>query len=120
MSSLTALSAKEHSKSVRILRSYSERLEQLNKLLRLIDENEEALAEALHKDLGKPRFEAVLGEINFVRAEVEHTKKHLKIHNPIGLPYQPKRQSTENRPSHLCLHLQYSITSDPFYSFHPR
>ena len=43
------------------------RLEQLRSLLRMFDENESALCEALAQDLSKPRQEAILYEVTFIK-----------------------------------------------------
>ena len=47
------------------------RKEQLRKLRELVDNNEEAILEALHKDLRKHEFEAYTTEIGFVTVEVD-------------------------------------------------
>ncbi|KAI1884483.1 hypothetical protein AGOR_G00226850 [Albula goreensis] len=46
------------------------RLAQLDALLSLIKENETQILEALHQDLYKPKFEAVLSEIDMVMNEI--------------------------------------------------
>ncbi len=40
------------------------RIQQLKGLLRMYEENETIFVEALHKDLRKPKFEAVVAEID--------------------------------------------------------
>jgi len=42
------------------------RQQQLLQLARLVQDNADALAEAINKDLGKPRFEVFLAEINVI------------------------------------------------------
>lgn len=51
------------------------RIEMLKQLLKLIDENQEAILKALFDDLHKSQQEAYLTEISIVRGEI---KKHLK------------------------------------------
>ncbi len=51
---------------------------ELRQLERLITDNEAELLEALHSDLGKCRFEGVVGETGFVLNEIRHTIKHLR------------------------------------------
>uniref|UniRef100_A0A8B9GWR6 Aldehyde dehydrogenase n=1 Tax=Astyanax mexicanus TaxID=7994 RepID=A0A8B9GWR6_ASTMX len=46
------------------------RLTQLKALLSLLEENETQILEAMHKDLAKPKFEAVLSEIDLVVNDV--------------------------------------------------
>jgi len=46
------------------------RLEQLKNLLRMMDENESLLCEALYKDLRKPKQESITFEINYIRNDV--------------------------------------------------
>lgn len=79
------------------------RREQLQALLQLLTERENALTDALEKDLGKSRTEAFLSEIAVVRAETDYALKHLdrwiapaKVAVPLGL--QPARAWTEARP----------------------
>lgn len=59
-------------------RSYEWRLQQLKQIVKLIDENEEALIEALHQDSGKAKFTALAGEILFVKSEANYAIKKLK------------------------------------------
>lgn len=47
-------------------KSIAWRQQQLLQLARLVQYNADALAEAIHKDLGKPRFEVFLAEINII------------------------------------------------------
>jgi len=46
------------------------RVEQLQNLLRMMDENESLLCEALYKDLRKPKQESITFEINYIRNDV--------------------------------------------------
>uniref|UniRef100_A0A8D3CKJ4 ATP-dependent Clp protease proteolytic subunit n=1 Tax=Scophthalmus maximus TaxID=52904 RepID=A0A8D3CKJ4_SCOMX len=51
---------------------------QLNKLMSMIRENEQQILDALHKDLAKPKFEAVLSELDIVFNEVYYVIANLK------------------------------------------
>ncbi|MFE2996965.1 aldehyde dehydrogenase family protein [Nocardia sp. NPDC059246] len=53
------------------------RVTQLKGLIRLLDEREEQLAEALHSDLGRSRAEAWFGDIASTRGEAVYAVKHL-------------------------------------------
>ena len=50
----------------------------LNQLWSAIDAHQEALVEALHKDLGKPREEVLLHEVFPVKNEIRFARKHLR------------------------------------------
>jgi aldehyde dehydrogenase (NAD+) len=50
---------------------------QLDALLRLLDEGEEAILDAVATDLGKPRIEGWIAEVAFTRGEVALARKHL-------------------------------------------
>jgi len=54
------------------------RIQQLNGLLRMYEENETIFAEALHKDLRKPKFEAVLAEIENNKNDVRGALREIK------------------------------------------
>lgn len=58
--------------------SFESRKENLLKLRTLILENENAILEALHKDLGKSHFEGVISETIFLVKEIDFTLKKLK------------------------------------------
>ncbi len=68
---------REFFKSGRTL-SYEFRKTQLEKLQKVIEQNAEALNDALHKDLRKSETESWLTEIGFVLGELKTTLKHLK------------------------------------------
>ncbi|KAM3836143.1 aldehyde dehydrogenase family 3 member B1 [Diretmus argenteus] len=53
------------------------RLTQLSNLLALVRENEQLILDAVHKDLAKPKFEAVLSEIDIVANELYHAIDNL-------------------------------------------
>lgn len=59
-------------------RPYEFRLEQLRKLKAVIRKYEEAIIDALYRDLHKSSFEAYTAEIAFVYEEINYTMKHLK------------------------------------------
>ena len=80
------------------------RIAQLKKLKRIIIDNEEALLEALHKDLHKSDFEGYGTEVGFVLGEIDFTLKHLKSW------VKPKRVST---PMFHAIGSSY-IYSDPY------
>ena len=50
----------------------------LSQLWSAIDAHQEALVEALHKDLGKPREEVLLHEVFPVKNEIRFARKHLR------------------------------------------
>ncbi|XP_078096026.1 aldehyde dehydrogenase family 3 member B1 [Mustelus asterias] len=54
------------------------RINQLNFLIRLLQENEAALLNVLYMDLHKSRFEAMIAEIGFVRNEAIYTLNNIK------------------------------------------
>ncbi len=59
-------------------RPLSWRSEQLRAIERMCDEREAEIAEAIGKDLGRPAFEAWLGDIGSTKAEAAFARKHLK------------------------------------------
>lgn len=59
-------------------RSYAFRVEQLQKLKQMIQQNEKAITEALYLDLHKPEFEAFTAEIGILYEEINHALKSLK------------------------------------------
>lgn len=54
------------------------RVQQLDGLMRFIEERETEILAALREDLGKPEMEATAAEIAFVKNDITHTKKHLR------------------------------------------
>ncbi|MFY8021979.1 MAG: aldehyde dehydrogenase family protein, partial [Bacteroidia bacterium] len=58
--------------------SYAFRRKQLLLLKTLIKQNEQAILDALAKDMSKPYFESFISEIGFVYEELNYTIKHLK------------------------------------------
>jgi len=53
------------------------RLKALKKLRKSIEKNERKIYEALKKDLNKPKFESLVGEVGFVLKEINFITKHL-------------------------------------------
>lgn len=58
--------------------SFDDRKKALKDLKKAIKKYEDALMEALQKDLGKPAFESYTSEIGFLYSSIEYTLKHLK------------------------------------------
>lgn len=58
-------------------RSLTDRRQQLLKLQAAIDRQAETLIQAVSQDLGKPYFEACIGEISAIRMDLDHTLKNL-------------------------------------------
>lgn len=54
------------------------RVTQLQQIKKLVTENEQALCDALAKDLSKPYQEAWLTEVSYITTDIDHTLKHLK------------------------------------------
>src|SRR5690349_9865612 len=54
------------------------RLRQLDAIVRLMEENEDAIAEALLSDLGRSAFDSFFADVAPVVSEAKHAKKHLK------------------------------------------
>ncbi len=54
------------------------RTTQLRQLIRMIEDNEQKILDALSSDLGKSNYEGWLGETNFVKTEIKTTLKHLR------------------------------------------
>ncbi len=89
-------------------RSLAWRLGQLEALEAFVLEREDELCEALRADLGKSRFEAWLGELGVLRAELRHTRKHLPDwlrpeRVPVPLPLQPGRAEVVREPLGVVL-----------------
>mgnify|MGYP000423295333 CR=1 FL=1 len=59
-------------------RSLRWRLAQLDGLARFLVERESEIYDALAADVGKPRFEAYLAEIGYMKTDIEHVKKNLR------------------------------------------
>lgn len=61
-----------------ITKSYDFRLKQIKALLKLIENNEDKLCAAITEDLRKPKFEAIVFEIEFVKNGLRNVIHHLK------------------------------------------
>jgi len=87
---------------------YEFRRGQLEKLARLLRENESRIDEALAADLGKSPFEAYASEIGFLRSEVGFALKHLtswmrpeRVPSPVTL--FPAKSRIEREPRGVVL-----------------
>ncbi len=84
------------------------RLAQLAEIERAMRDHETDFAEALQKDLGKCRFEAVMTEMSFVEEEAKYARKHLRNwmrHTSVRTPMmaQPGRSYIEPEPKGVVL-----------------
>ena len=84
------------------------RKRQLEGVIKLVRENEQALTDALAADLGKPPFDAWLAELNMVKDEASHAIKHLsgwaKRHKAsVPIVTQPASAWTEAQPVGVAL-----------------
>jgi aldehyde dehydrogenase (NAD+) len=84
------------------------RLAQLGEIERAMRDHESDFAEALKKDLGKCRFEAVMTEMSFVEQEAKYARKHLRSwmrHTRVRTPMmaQPGRSYIEPEPKGVVL-----------------
>jgi aldehyde dehydrogenase (NAD+) len=84
------------------------RLAQLGEIERAMRDHESDFAEALKKDLGKCRFEAVMTEMSFVEEEAKYARKHLRSwmrHTSVRTPMmaQPGRSYIEPEPKGVVL-----------------
>ena len=89
-------------------RPHAFRAQQLDALLRLITSEESALLDALGKDLGKPRPEGWMSEVNEVVSAVKYLRKNLKrwmrptrVSTPLAL--QPGRSTIVREPLGVVL-----------------
>ncbi len=81
---------------------------QLEALERFLDREEEAILEALTMDLGKPRYEAVTGELSVVHGELREALRQLERWTrpePVSVPmvHQPGRARIEREPLGVVL-----------------
>ncbi len=81
---------------------------QLEKLRRLLGENEPAIERALAADLAKPAFEAYASETGFLRAEIDFALKHLagwmrpeRVPSPLAI--FPAKSRIEREPRGVAL-----------------
>ena len=89
-------------------RSYEWRSEQLGALLTLLEREQASIAEALAADLGKPRLESWMSEVNEVATSVKFLRKNLKrwmkperVKTP--LPLQPGKSYILREPLGVAL-----------------
>nr|QYV43142.1 FALDH2 [Colaphellus bowringi] len=61
-----------------VTKSYEFRLGQIKALLKLVEENDKLLAETIMKDVRKPKFEAVIFEVNYVKNDLRNVIFNLK------------------------------------------
>lgn len=75
----SALTAEQHRYfASQATKPYAFRREQLLKLGRWMEENEQAILDALHQDLGKSPYEGYLTEVAMVKQELKDALPHLK------------------------------------------
>jgi len=87
-----------------LTRPLSWRKRQLEQMLKMLDDNEEAFLSALAADLGKPRVEGFITDIAFVAGEVKAMIKHLKKWNSpqrVGTPFVTMPARSQLRPEPL-------------------
>jgi aldehyde dehydrogenase (NAD+) len=84
------------------------RLQQIAGLGRFVHEREAEITEALHADVGKPKLESFIAEINYVRGDAAHVQKHLaswmkpeKVRTP--LVTQPGTSRVHREPLGVAL-----------------
>jgi len=84
------------------------RLSQLKQFAAMLRDNEPAMIEALRQDLGKPEFEAWIGEIGFLMGDVSYAIKHLpkwlkprKVKTPLAA--QPAKARVYSEPLGVVL-----------------
>lgn len=84
------------------------RQKQLHRLMELVTQNEAAILEALHKDLGKPTFESYASEVGFMKEEIRYTLKKgkhwakpQKVHTP--LVHWPSKSFIQPEPKGTVL-----------------
>jgi len=88
--------------------SFSWRIDQLQKLRRMVHENEESIIEALMNDLGRSRFEAKGLDLIPTCMEIDHTISHLRSwmkpsFTPVPLVMAPATSETRNIPLGVVL-----------------
>ncbi len=91
-----------------VTRSYEWRSQQLKQFIRMVDENQQAMIDALVHDLSKPYFEAWAAEPQFLKAELTHTVKHLaRWMKPrrvsVSMAVQPARGYIQPEPLGVAL-----------------
>jgi len=89
-------------------RPHAFRVAQLEALERMLVAEEGAILDALSKDLGKPRLEGWLAEVNDVRAGVRHVRKKLKSwmkRESVSTPFwlRPGKAAVQREPLGVVL-----------------
>jgi aldehyde dehydrogenase (NAD+) len=91
-------------------RSLAWRQQQLHAVRRLVEENEQALIEALKKDMGRSEFETTVAETGYLIGEVKYTLKHLakwmkpkKVKAPLAA--QPGKAYVQYEPLGVVLNI---------------
>ena len=89
-------------------RSLQWRVEQLKGIERLVVEREDEIAVALEADLGRPAFDAWLGDVASVRTEAAYAAKHLKewikpVRTRLPLTMQPGQATYRYEPLGVVL-----------------
>ena len=89
-------------------REFAFRRDALRALKSALKDNEEALLAALHADMRKPRFEAYMGELAQVHAEIDHALENLSAwmepeHVAAPLALWPHSSSIRVRPLGVVL-----------------
>ncbi|MCB1549219.1 MAG: aldehyde dehydrogenase family protein, partial [Hyphomicrobiaceae bacterium] len=89
-------------------RSLDWRREQLSALIRMLEENEAAFAEALKADLGKSAFESFVSEIGFTISEAKYARRHLSrwmrpLHIGVPLMLMPGKGRLRPEPLGVAL-----------------
>ena len=84
------------------------RRQQLKGLIRLVEENEKQLIDAMVADLGKPRFDAWLTDLLTTRDEARHALRHLDDwmrprRHPVPVVTFPSTAWTETQPIGVTL-----------------
>ena len=85
-------------------RPYAARRKALKALKEAVREHEEELLTAMYSDMRKPRFEAYLGDIGLVHAEIDHALEHLDTWMQAERPRTPlslQVATSEIRPEPL-------------------
>jgi aldehyde dehydrogenase (NAD+) len=84
------------------------RRDQLRALERFLEREEDAILQALERDLGKPRYEAVTGELSVLHGEIREARRSLSRWTrpeSVSLPlvHQPGRARVEREPLGVVL-----------------
>lgn len=110
---MTAFSPENHVQMLNyyasgITRTYRFRKEQLKKLKSIIQEYEQEILTALHKDLHKSAEEAYATEVGFIYKEINYTLRHLEqwmADRPVASPFMlfPSKSKVIKDPWGICL-----------------